>query len=78
MTHTPHELAEEFPNQAARIHDLKTSNAHFAHLADEYHRVNRELHRIESEVETPSDAYTEDLKKQRLKLKDEIAGMLAA
>ncbi|UUX47984.1 DUF465 domain-containing protein [Nisaea acidiphila] len=78
MSHVPHELAEEFPDAAQKIHELKQSNAHFAKLADEYHEVNREIHRIEAEVETTSDAYAEDLKKKRLALKDEVAGFLSA
>jgi len=76
MTHTPHELAEEFPEAADKIHRLKMESAHFARLADQYHHVNREIHRIESEVEAASDMRTEDLKKERLMLKDEIAEML--
>lgn len=78
MTHTPHELAEEFPEAADTIHRLKMDSAHFARLADQYHAVNREIHRIESEVEAASDERTEDLKKERLLLKDEIAEMLRA
>mgnify|MGYP002634485154 CR=1 FL=1 len=78
MTHTPHELAEEFPEHTARLHELKLSNAHFRHLSDEYHKVNREIHRIESETEAASDAVWEGLKKQRLALADQIRDMLAA
>jgi hypothetical protein len=52
------------------------ANAHFARLADEYHEVNREIHRIGADVEAASDARAEELKKRRLALKDEIAGFL--
>ena len=48
MSHTPHELAEEFPDAADRIHELKQTDAHFARLADEYHELNRQIHRIAS------------------------------
>ncbi|WP_193185136.1 YdcH family protein [Nisaea sediminum] len=78
MSHVLHELAEEFPEAADKIHELKQSNAHFAKLADAYHEVNREIHRIEAEIETTSDAYAEELKKKRLALKDEVAGFLNA
>jgi uncharacterized protein len=77
MSHVPHELAEEFPDQTDRIHDLKTSNAHFARLADEYHEVNRAIHRAETRVEPISDEAEQDLRRKRLHLKDEIAAMLA-
>ncbi|HMO67454.1 MAG TPA: DUF465 domain-containing protein [Novosphingobium sp.] len=77
MSHTPHELADEFPADRALLHDLKMNNAHFVTLADRYHEVNGEIHRIEAEIETPSDDYTETLKKKRLALLDEISAMLA-
>lgn len=76
MTHTPHELHEEFPQQADRIHRLKSENAHFARLSDEYHEVNRAVHRAETEVDTISDDELNELRKRRVMLKDEIAGIL--
>jgi uncharacterized protein len=76
MSHTPHELADIFPDDTDIIHSLKVENAHFAKLADQHHEVNRAIHRIEAEIEPASDAHTEELKKQRLTLQDEIAGML--
>ena len=77
MSHTPHELADEFPHDHALLHDLKMADSHFVTLADRYHEVNGEIHRIEAEIETPSDEYTETLKKKRLALLDEISGILA-
>ena len=76
MTHVPHELHDEFPEAAEALHRLKLEDAHFAKLAEAYHVLNREIHRIEADVEPASDARAEELKKQRLKLKDEIAGIL--
>ena len=35
MSNTPHELADEFPDQVDAIHALKTTNAHFAKLVDD-------------------------------------------
>jgi hypothetical protein len=78
MTHVPHELHEEFPQAGDALHRLKLENAHFAKLADEYHQVNREIHRIEADVEAASDARTEELKRRRLTLKDAIAEILRA
>jgi uncharacterized protein YdcH (DUF465 family) len=77
MSHTPHELHEEFPGSAAVIHTLKEQNAHFARLADDYHEVNRAIHRYETDVEPVADEVLEEAKKRRLALKDEIAGMLS-
>lgn len=78
MSHVPHELHEEFPEKAEALHALKIGNAHFARLAKDYHEVNREIHRIESEIAPASDEALETLKKTRLHLKDQIAAMLAA
>lgn len=77
MTHTPHELADEFPDHAATIHALKTTNAHFGRLADEYHAINREIHRLKTRVESASETHETELRRKRMRLKDEIAAMLA-
>lgn len=74
--HTPHELAEEFPDHKEKIHELKTKDQHFAQLADEYHKVNRDLHRMETEIEPVSEQTEHDLRKRRLHLKDQIAAYL--
>ncbi len=77
MTHTPHELAADFPEHADKIHDLKMNDTHFARLADEYHAVNREIHRIETGVEPAGAFREEELRKTRMRMKDEIAAILA-
>ena len=77
MSNTPHQLADEFPNDHALLHNLKLRDPHFVTLSDRYHAVNGEIHRIEAGIETPADDYTETLKKQRLALLDEIAGLIA-
>lgn len=77
MANTPHELAEEFPDKAAAISALKQSDAHFARLADEYHSLNREVHRAETNVEPVSDLAEADLRKTRAALKDEIWAILS-
>ncbi len=78
MSNTPHELHEEFPAEADRIHALKTSDMHFARLADQYHEVNRQVHRAETGIE-PVDQFVEvELRKKRAALKDEIFRILRA
>ena len=69
-------LIEEFPEFQDKIHDLKVANLHFSKLFEKYQAIDNEIYRIEEEIETPSDAYTENLKKQRLKLKDELYALL--
>ncbi|MCC5989212.1 MAG: DUF465 domain-containing protein [Pararhodobacter sp.] len=76
MTHTPHELAADFPDQADRIHEMKISDRHFARLADEYHDLNRTIHRAETGVEPVSEEHERVMRHRRVVLKDEIARML--
>lgn len=78
MSHTPHELTDEFPEQAEQISTLKASDSHFNKLTEQYHHLAREIHRIETDVEPASDEVLHDLKKKRLALLDEISAMLAA
>ena len=77
MSHTPHELAEEFPDKVDRIHEMKVEDAHFRKLFDEYHEVNRAVHRAETNVEPLDSIAEQDLRKRRMHLKDELAQMLA-
>jgi uncharacterized protein YdcH (DUF465 family) len=77
MTHTPHELHEEFPEHAERITELKSNNAHFAKLMDEYHEVNRAVHRAETNVEPTEELHEVGMRKRRAHLKDELYRMLA-
>ena len=73
----PHELKDEFPEEAPFIERLTKTNYEFRRLATRYDEVNRNIYCIESEEEPTSDEVLEDLKKQRLKLKDEIAAIIA-
>ena len=40
-------------------------------------KLDKEIYRIEERIETPSDAYTEELKKKRLLVKDRIYAILS-
>ena len=70
------DLAHEFPELKQRVHDLKTGSAEFRLLYARYESLDNEVHRIEQQIETPSDAYTEDLKHRRAHLKDRLYGLL--
>ena len=78
MSNTPHELGDDFPGQADLIHELKTTNAHFATLAERYHEINRTVHRAETDVEPTDDLHMNELRKERMALKDQIAAALRA
>lgn len=76
MTHTPNELHEFFPQKVDEIHRLKTHDPHFAKLSDEYHEINRAVHRAETDVEPTDDFNLETMRKQRLVLLDAITPYL--
>lgn len=78
MTHTPHELANDFPEHADRISALRQSDAHFARLAEEYHTINRAVHRAETNIEPASDLDIIEMRKERMALKDRIYAALSA
>ena len=67
-----HNLINELPEYKARIHELKMSDNHFLKLFDKYHDLDHKIIKIEEGIETPSDEYTETLKKERLYLKDSL------
>ena len=76
MMHIPHELMDEFPQEKVLIERLTKGNYEFGRLVTRYDDVNRKIYRIESEEVPTSDEVLENLKKRRLKLKDEIAAVL--
>jgi len=73
-----HDLHHEFPEFKEEIHHLKMNDAHFSRLFKEYHELDHEVIRIEKGVETTSDDYLEQQKKQRLHLKDALFTLLKA
>ncbi|MCX7627504.1 MAG: DUF465 domain-containing protein [Methylophilaceae bacterium] len=76
MTPEHHDLVHEFPEHREKIHVLKTSNAHFAKLFDEYHELTREVERLEKEDIPVDDMTLEEKKKKRLHLKDALYALL--
>jgi hypothetical protein len=71
-----HDLVHELPEHRETIHTLKVENAHFARLFEEYHTVDKQVHRHEQEIETLSDEHAEEVKRKRLALKDELYAMI--
>ncbi|WP_029005177.1 YdcH family protein [Azorhizobium doebereinerae] len=76
MSHTPHEILAEFPEHADKIHALRKADPHFDRLYESYHEVNRAVHRAETDLEPRSDDDVEKLRKERMRLKDEIYALL--
>jgi uncharacterized protein YdcH (DUF465 family) len=67
-----HDLAHEFPQYLDKMHVLKTSDAHFAKLFTEYDADNHAIQKYELGGDVISDEALEALKKNRLRIKDEI------
>ena len=78
MSNTPHTLQEEFPGEAQKITELKVGNARFAKLLEDYDEVNDKVHRAETRLDLITEEDEEGLRRQRSRLKDEIARMLRA
>lgn len=78
MSHVPHELAEEFPDQADRLRELKMNDAHFVKLSERYYEINREIHRRETGIEAASEVHETELRKERMMLKDQISSIITA
>jgi hypothetical protein len=71
-----HALIKEFPEFRLRIHDLKTSDPEFKSLFDEFEVIDKEICRIEQDIEPSSDDRLEILKKKRVFLKDTLFHLL--
>ncbi|MFK8043304.1 YdcH family protein [Congregibacter sp.] len=71
-----HDLVHEFPEHKERIHDLKTSNAHFRKLFERYHDLTKEVENMETEVTPVTTQTEEEAKLKRLHLKDELYRMI--
>ena len=67
-----HNLINEFPDKTKKIHELKVSDSHFRKLFDEYHEVDHHIHRIEVDAEPTTDEHLNELRMQRVHLKDQL------
>lgn len=73
-----HDLQHEFPEMHDAINNLRGANAMFARLYATYHRLTGKVEDLE-EHDMPIDDFTlEDMKKHRVKLKDDLYHMLLA
>jgi uncharacterized protein len=71
-----HALIKEFPEFRHKIHDLKISDPEFKSLFDELEVIDKEICRIEQDIEPSSDDRLEILKKKRVFLKDTLYHLL--
>jgi uncharacterized protein YdcH (DUF465 family) len=73
-----HDIHQEFPDMRDAITGLKDANAHFAALFARYNRLTGKVENLEEHDMPVADFTLEDMKKQRVKLKDEIYMLLLA
>ncbi|MGB7298156.1 MAG: DUF465 domain-containing protein [Burkholderiaceae bacterium] len=73
-----HPLGRDFPTMRDKIHELKTSDAHFRRLMQEYEDIDRSVVRAEQGVDHLSDLALEAIKTKRVHLKDQLYAMLSA
>ena len=71
-----HALLNEFPEYKERIHNLKVENERFRQLFDEYHELDRQIVRMDDNIEPASDEAMEKAKFRRVELKDELYRLL--
>lgn len=76
MLGEPHDLLHEFPELEGKIADLRESNPDFAHLMTDYDDLDARVRRIEELGNPVADETIEELKKERLVLKDRLYTLL--
>lgn len=67
-----HPLIHEFKKYRDLIHELKVGDSEFHDLMARYDEIDKEIYRIEQDIETTSDEYLEILKKKRLYFRDKL------
>lgn len=71
-----HDVLHEFPELEGKIDAMRASNAAFAELMDSYDTLDAKVRKLE-ELGTPvADETIEELKKERLLLKDRLYDLL--
>jgi len=73
-----HDLRHEFPDLESRIANLRAHHPEFARLMDDYDTLDARVRQIEELGNPVADETIEDLKKERLLLKDQLYGILRA
>ena len=71
-----HDLLHEFPELNDRINQLKAKDPTFAQRVQEYDALDNRVRELEELAQPVADETMEDLKKERLRLKDELYALL--
>jgi uncharacterized protein YdcH (DUF465 family) len=65
-----------FPEYRELISKLKTADLHFSRLFDQHNALDQRITNIENGIETGDGATIEKLKKEKLRVKDELYVLL--
>lgn len=71
-----HDLIHEFPEFAGRIDAMRADDPVFATLMDDYDAIDAKVRQLEELGMPVADETIEDLKKERLLLKDRLYELL--
>jgi uncharacterized protein len=71
-----HALVKDFPEQREALHELRLQDGAFARLADSYEVLDKRICCIECGIEMLADEGLNQLKQERVALKDEVARRL--
>ena len=74
----PHDLDHEFPEYVGLMHELRGRDERLTELFKKYDALNGRIVDIEENEKLFQDAEFEDMKKARLRIKDEIYAVLRA
>lgn len=65
-----------FPEYRDQITQLKTTDAHFVRIFDQHNALDQQIKRMEAHSEPSTPIQIEQLKKEKLRLKDEVYTVL--
>ncbi len=65
-----------FSEYREQITQLKTEDAHFAQIFDQHDELDAKIKRMEAHIEPGTEFEIEQLKKEKLHLKDEVYHIL--
>ena len=73
----PHDLDHEFPEFSGVMHRLRQRDPRLGSLFEQYDRVNGTIVDIEENDKPFQDLEFEEMKKERLRIKDQIYAILS-
>lgn len=69
-------LTDSFPELNEAFHHLKAHDEHFRQVLKHYEQLDTLVHKVDHEQETMSDFELEEVKKERVALKDSLYQMM--